>query len=224
MKPPLTQRQSEILRLITSYQQKHRQTPTYQEIRQALEARSGGEIKSLNTVVKHVQALVEKGYLQRQPHAARGLRLAEPEADEERTPLLPFIRRASSQEPERLRKAIKDYYAFDPKLLRDARDPDACLIATAGDDGMNGEGIRKGDLLVIEEMPWNRLRNGDLAFCLVREDLIARRFFFANQRWHLRPSDRTYTEETFPPNAPDCHIVGLVIGLFRRLRPVDTGR
>lgn len=224
MKPPLTRRQTEILQLVTTYQQLHRKSPTYHEIREALEKKNGEEIKSLNTVVKHLHALIEKGYLQRQPHAARGLRLTDPEHDEDSLPSLPIIRRARSQEPERLRKAAKEACFIDPRLFKDIHDPEACLLVAAGDDGMNSDGIRKGDLLMVEEMPWTSIRNGDLALFLVREELIPRRFFFANNRWHLRPSDRTYTEETFPPGSPECHLVGLIIGLIRRLRPVDGVR
>ncbi len=82
---------------------------------------------------------------------------------------------------------------------------------------MNGDGIRKGDFLIIEEMPWQQVRNGDIAAFLVREELQVRRFILANGRLHLRPADRTYTEETFSPNDPGCHVIGRVVGMMRRL-------
>ena len=82
---------------------------------------------------------------------------------------------------------------------------------------MNGDGIRKGDFLIIEELPWSQIRNGDLAAFLVREELHVRRFILANGRLHLRPADRTYTEETFSTNDPGCYVIGRVVGVMRRL-------
>ena len=82
---------------------------------------------------------------------------------------------------------------------------------------MNSDGIRKGDFMIIEEMPWQQVPNGDIAAFLVREELQVRRFILANGRLHLRPADRTYTEETFSPNDPGCHVIGRVAGVMRRL-------
>ena len=82
---------------------------------------------------------------------------------------------------------------------------------------MNGDGIHKGDLLVIEETSWEDLENGEVAACLVGEMLYARRFFFLNDRIHLRPADRHYTEEMFAPDDPGCHVVGRVLSIMRRL-------
>lgn len=214
MKPRLTERQNEAYEYIRSYVHKHRKPPTLREIGEAL------GIRSTNGVHKLVGALEEKGYVEREPHAARGLRLTETTDDpfslDEGPPSLPLISRTASDQPENLRKRPHRYLTVDPYLLRSASDPDACLLARASDDGMNGDGVRKGDVLVIEEMSPRELNNGELAAFLVREMLQARRYYFANGRLHLRPADRTYTEETFLPSDPGCHTVGRIIGLMRR--------
>ncbi len=213
MKARLTERQNEAYDFIHSFMRRHRKPPTLQEIGQAL------GIKSSNGVFKLVQALEQKGYVERERHAARGLRLVDDEvfALDEGTPTLPVIRRAASDQPDQLRRRPSKYFAVDPFFLHKTDDPEACLIARAGDDGMNGDGIRKGDFLIIEERPWQEMQNGELAAFLVREELQVRRFYFANEVIHLRPADRTYTEETFPPEDPHCYVVGQVLGLMRRL-------
>jgi repressor LexA len=213
MKDRLTQRQNEGYEFIRTFVREEGKPPTLREIGDAL------DISSTNGVSKLLDALEQKGYVEREPHAARGLRLVEEERDpfamDAGAPDLPVVSRTSSSRPEELRKRPRRYLAVDPRLLREADDPDACLLGRAGDDGMNGEGIRKGDVLLIEEQRANMLDNGDLVAFLVGEELRARRFFYANGKLHLRPADDHYTEETYPPGDSGCHPVGRVLGLFR---------
>lgn len=213
MKDRLTERQNEGYEFIRAFMREERKPPTLREIGDAL------GIRSTNGVSKLVRALEKKGYVEREAHAARGLRLAEEERDpfsmDTGPPDLPVVSRTPSDRPGELRKRPSGYLSVDPYLLREASDPEACLVGRAGDDGMNGDGIRKGDFLVIEEGPARQLSNGDMAAFLVREELRARRFFYANGKLHLRPADRHYTEETFPPGDPGCHPIGRVLGLFR---------
>lgn len=213
MKDRLTERQNEAYEYIRAYLREHRKPPTYHEMGDAL------GISSTNGVYKLLQALEKKGYIEREKHVARGLRLVEAEDPfslDDSVPDLILVSRTASDQPDRLRHRPSAYLSVDPYLLRSADDREACLIGRAGDDGMNGAGIRKGDFLIIEEMPYETLQNGDLAAFLVGEELRARQYYYANGRIHLRPADRTYTEETFPPDDPGCFVIGRVIGLMRR--------
>ena len=213
VKDRLTERQNEGYEFIRSHMRTERKPPTLREIGEAL------GIRSTNGVSKLLDALEKKGYVEREPHAARGLRLVEEEQDpfalDTGPPELPVISRTPSDEPEALRRRPSGHLAVDPFLLRRAHAPEDCLVGRAGDDGMNGDGIRKGDFLLIEEQPVRDLSNGTLAAFLVRSELRARRYFYANGKMHLRPADRHYTEETFPPGDPGCHPIGRVLGLVR---------
>ncbi len=216
MKTRLTERQNQAYEFIRSYMRDYRKPPTLKEIGEALGMRSSGG------VFKLLQALEKKGYVEREKHAARGVRLVnadhDPFALDEGVLSLLVVSRTASDQPETLRDRPTAYFTVDPYFFRTATGGvEACLIGRAGDDGMNGDGIRKGDFLIIEEMPWQQVRNGDIAAFLVREELQVRRFFLANGRLHLRPADRTYTEETFSPNDPGCHVIGRVVGMMRRL-------
>lgn len=215
MKPRLTARQNEAYEFIRTYLRAQRKPPTLKEIG------AGLGIRSTNGVFKLLKALEAKGYVRREEHAARGIDLVDDGEDtfalDDALPSLIVVSRTSSSQPERLRHRPSAYLSVDPYLLRGVSDEEACLIARAGDDGMNGDGIRKGDLLLIEEGPWQHLGNGAIAAFLIGEELRARRFHFANGRFHLRPADRTYTEETYAPNDPGCYPIGRVVGLMRRL-------
>ena len=214
-KARLTKRQDDAYEFIRGFLREHRKPPTLQEIGDAL------GIRSTNGVFKLLKALEAKGHITREPNAARGLRLVDAEDDpfalDDGLPNLPLISRTASDQPEQLRLRPTRYFALDPYFLGKA-DPEACLVARAGDDGMNGDGIHKGDFLVVEEMDRRRLRNGDLAAFLVGEALLARRYHFANSRIHLRPADRHYTEETFVPDDPGCYVVGRIVGVVRLVK------
>lgn len=214
-KSRLTERQNQALEFIRSYYRRHRKPPTLREIGEAL------GIASTNGVHKLVTALEAKGYVEREPNAARGLRLVEGEHDafalDDASPTLMVVSRTASDQPERLRQRPTAYFSVDPYFLRGVADAETCFIARAGDDGMNGDGIRKGDFVIVEEVPWQRLRNGELAACLVGEELRVRRFHFNNDRLHLQPADRHYTDEMYTPDDPGCYVAGRVIGLLRRL-------
>jgi len=211
----LTQRQNEAYEFIRGYMDEHRKPPTMQEIGDAL------GIASTNGVYKLLRALEKKGWIEREKHAARGIRLTEEDQDPFGAggdrPRLPLVSRTASDQPDRLRERPRRLLSVDDRLLRTAADPDACLIGQAGDDGMNGAGIYKGDLLLIEERDWTDVDNGTLVAVLLEERLLPREFDFANGRIHLRPADRHYSEETFPPDHPGCYVIGPLLGLIRTL-------
>jgi len=211
----LTQRQNEAYEFIRGYMDQHRKPPTMQEIGDAL------GIASTNGVYKLLRALEKKNWIKREKHAARGIQLVEEEQDPfgmgGGLPSLPIVSRTPSDQPEQLRDRPRGTLSVDDRLLRKAEDPDACLLGQAGDDGMNGDGIYKGDLLLIEEVKRENLGNGALVAALLEEKLIPREFHFANNRIHLRPADRHYTEETYPPDHPGCYVIGRVLGLIRTL-------
>jgi len=215
MSQHLTERQNQAYEFIREFIRRQGKPPTLQEIGQAL------GIRSSNGVFKLLKALESKGYIRRNPHEARGILLQEEEEElfafSEQIPSLIIVSRTHSASPEKLRRQPRGTLHIDPRLLR-GYDPDECIIGLQGDDGMNGDGIYKGDLLIIHEEPWHTLKNHQLAAFLVGDRLIARRFVFINQKIHLLPADRTYTEEVFPPDHPDCYVIGRVISLIRLLK------
>ena len=215
MSDVLTERQNEAYEFIRGYHRQYRKPPTYTEIGGAL------GIRSLNAVVKVLRALEAKGYLTRIPNVARGLTLSAPDdpyaLDEDGAPQLPVVSRTSSATPETLRKRPSGYLAVDRSFLPRTAEPEHCLVGRAGDDGMNPDGVRKGDLVVVHECEARELKPGELAAFLVGEAFLVRRFELANGRLHLRVANARYTEETFAPGDPKCHVVGRVTAVMRKL-------
>ncbi|MGB5354237.1 MAG: S24 family peptidase, partial [Woeseia sp.] len=175
-------------------------------------------IRSTNGVHKLVKTLEAKGYITRTPRVSRGIALAETSTalSADSHPLLPVVSRVRSDQPDRLRAHPVASLLVDPRLLGRVQE-DACVIAVSGDDGMEEQGIRRGDFLVVEETDWQQLLNGELAAVLIGEGIIARYFEFTRNRLHLRPSARGYEKESFHPNSPGCHIIGRVLSVMRKL-------
>jgi repressor LexA len=214
-KEPLTQRQNRAYDFIEDYLDRHRKPPTLQEIGDAL------GISSTNGVYKLLRKLERKGWIEREKHKARSIQLTDREQDQfgmgGGPPSLPIVSRTPSDQPERLRDRPVDTLTVDYKLLREARNPEDCLLGRAGDDGMNEAGINKGDLLLIEERDWDELENRTLVAVLLQDQLLARQYEFANRKIHLRPAAAHYAEDTFSPKDSDHHVVGRVLGLIRTL-------
>ena len=101
MKTPLAERLNQAYEFIRSFMRTYRKPPTLREIGDAL------EIRSVNAVSKLLAALEKKGHIEREQHAARGLRLVAADADpfglDDPPPNLLVVSRTPSHQPERLR-------------------------------------------------------------------------------------------------------------------------
>jgi len=215
MPAPLTERQNAAYEFIVGYARDRRSIPTLREIGAAL------GVKSPNAVTKVVAALVAKGYLEHTPNVARGLRLTDtsslgPSSSDD-APSLPLLGRISAAAPDAFRRRPESSLTVDVRLLPRSADPDDCVIVRAGDDGMNGDGLRKGDLVVVEECMPRDLRPGELAAFVVGETVQIRTFHVVNGKWHLRAADRRYADETYLPGSPTCALVGRAVAVVRRL-------
>lgn len=209
--PParLTQRQNEVYEYVRTYVRTHSKPPTLKEIGAAL------SIRSMNGVSKHLRALEQKGHIRRIPNEARGIELLEAIGGDE-VPSLPLVSRTNSAKPGRLRRRPDTYLFADPFFLDDL-DEDDCLIGRAGDDGMSGLGIFKGDLVVVEEKRWQKLDDGRIVAALVGDLLIVRSFSFARGKLTLEPNNKSYSEETFGPRDDGYHVIGPVLSVMRKL-------
>lgn len=209
--PPLTERQAQALDFIRRYMRDHHMPPTLAEIGEAL------SIQSSNGVYKLLQALEKKGHIEREKYVARGIRLVDEDPSAQGGELsLPVISRTPSHRPDRLRDRPEDHLTIDEHLLPAGSDPNACLLARLEDDGMYDDGIRRGDLALVEEMPQDELRDESLVGCILQEKILARTFSSSDGGYlHLDPSASHYSEKVFAPDDSDCHIIGPVRALLR---------
>jgi len=199
MRPVLTQRQNETLEYIRAHLRQHDRPPTLEEIGMALGIRSPTGIR------KHLMALEKKGYLEREAHAARGIRLVDTDPSSD---LGAVTLPVTGSNP-------AAYLRVDPFFLLKSRHQEQCLLGVCTDDGMNTVGIRKGDFLVIEKCPRHQLRNMETVAVRVQMELRARTFVRQSNMAKLQPSDTRYA--TTPFILGETFILGRVIAVMRRL-------
>ncbi len=219
MPPTLTDRQSQIFAFIQRYIQRHNRPPTMKEI--------GSEVgvSSTSAVSKSLDALQAKGYVMRTPNVSRGLRIVGSQAGSlaSSTVSLPYIADAFDRHPASLRKVSDGTFHVDASMLGGRAASDVIVVA-AGDDGMTGEGIRKGDRIVTHLVAAKDMTSETLAVVALREQLVVRFIHFARRLWHVKPDARYYAEETFENADPAFFPLGHVLGIVRLMAKTEASR
>ena len=224
MQARLTERQNQVYEFLRSYVRAQGKPPTIKEVGSHL------GIRSTNGVHKMLVALETKGYIRRTPHEARGITIVADDTpygfdDEPPGVLLLKLkegvgRRARVLTSENAAHPLprsRRHLLVDPALLPDDVDLDDCLGVVAGDDGMNGAGIRKGDRVIVEERHWRDVPNGAPVAVLFYDRLVIRQFELANNRLHFRAADRTYADEAVRTDDPEFFFVGRALAMMRTL-------
>ena len=182
MPKPLTSLERRILDYLVEYLRKNTYQPSIREIGK----RFG--IKSTKTVSEYLQALADKGWVERDPSRSRGVRLIGVEMSTE-TVTVPCLQTAMNGDS-------VEAFELDRKL---AGASGTFFIAVHGDE-LAGDGIRDGDLLLIEPADPSELEEGDLV-CYMTQD--------------ADPDIRHYENGTrMAEPAP----AGRVVSMVRRLR------
>ncbi len=202
---------SEIERKILDYMVSYLRTNTYQPSIREIGERFG--IKSTKTVSEHLQALAEKGFLERDPSRSRGVRIlgVDLSPDAVSVPLfgdLPEDRMARSE----------GNLTVDRRL---AGAKGGFFVRVRGDE-MALVGIQDGDLLLVEPAAVDEVPDGSLV--AVRSNGSRPTF----QR--LGKNGRSVSLQPLSVGAPATvveepgrlNLVGRVAGLFRRMDRPDT--
>lgn len=222
MRDRLTERQNQVYEFLRDSIRRNGKPPTIKEVGQSL------GISSTNGVHKMLVVLETKGYITRTPHEARGIEIVGEAgyADDEPPGVLMLklkegvgrrARLMTSETADHPLPRSRRPLLLDPSLLPDEVDLDDCLGVVVGDDGMNGAGVRKGDLVVVEEMDWRDVPNGSLAAVLFFDKVVVRRFEYVNDRLHFRAADRTYADESVRPDHPEFFVIGRALAMMRTL-------
>lgn len=200
MPEPLTTLERSILDWLVEYVRRHTYQPSIREI--------GAEfdIRSTKTVSEHLQALADKGWIERDASRSRGVRLLglDLAADVVSVPHIDIHLSAGS-----LGDPLESL-TLDRKLAGAA----GCfLISMVGDD-MREAGIRDGDLLLIDPVQLAELDDGDLVVARLDGDSVVRRFSRRNDRVLLESADGSRTVAS----AATLEVLGRVGAVIRRLR------
>ena len=201
----LTPKQQKILLLIRDWRLRLGYSPTMQELADELAV-------SKVTVFEHVEALIRKGALRRDPNKARSLELTEncQLPDEQRTTRLPLVGSIAAGLPI---EAVEDRQYLDLEdLFADAdavRSGDIFVLRVRG-ESMIGEQICDGDYVICRRAA--TARNGQTVVALLEDgEATLKKFYKERGRFRLQPAN-----EAFEPIWVDqVAIQGIVIGVVR---------
>ncbi len=196
----LTRRQREIYDFIRQFVDEHGYSPSLEEIGQAF------GLSSVATVHKHVQHLVEKGFLKKAWNRSRSV---EP-MDEERSGLveLPLLGTVAAGAPIEVYEQ-DERVAVPRDMVR--RQGESFVLQVRG-DSMIDDHIQDGDYVVVESRP--EARNGETVVALVRgSEATLKRFYKRGAKVVLEPANQALRPIEVP--AQDVQIRGVVRGLLR---------
>ncbi len=208
----LSPRQREMLEFITTAVDQAGVVPSYREIGRAL------GIGSTNAVSDHLKALIRKGYVERvgEPGRPRSLRLTAIASDvlEDGTTVgVPLLGRIAAGVPLLAEENYNGSVRVDASMLP----PGSKIFALeVTGESMIEDGIYDGDTLFVQQQ--SVARNGDIAVVRVDGDATVKRYFHEGNRVRLQPANSSMEPIYVDRTSGDVDIVGIAVGVFRRLR------
>ncbi|CAN5865701.1 S24 family peptidase [soil metagenome] len=203
MPEPLTELERRVLDYLVEYLRSNTYQPSIREIGREF------TIKSTKTVSELLQSLADKGWIERDPSRSRGVRLIGLEMRAETVSVPVF------EEPEN--PHVAGHYEMDRKLVASSG---AWLLMMEGDHLLE-DGIRAGDLLLVETGRLLDFRSGDLVVVKIGATTSVRRCSKTEPNIVLEPTRLGETPQTLSPRQVHDVIQGRVTSVVRRLRPLS---
>lgn len=209
----LTARQREVLARIIKHIEERNCPPTIRELAAEL------NITSTNGVRDHLRALMEKGFIKRNPRLSRGIELTgewralvsrELAAPASYPASLPVVGQVAAGSPVLAQENIEDTLTLDARYVRDG---DFALRVRG--DSMCLAGIFEGDYVVVRQQPV--AQPGDIVVALVGDEATVKRFYPEEGRIRLQPEHPAMEPIFIRPDDPAFRIVGKVTAVFRVL-------
>jgi repressor LexA len=200
----LTRRQKEILDFLASWIDAKGYSPTYREIM------SEFKFSSVGTVVGHMKALAEKGYIQSEPKKRRSIQT-----------LHSNVKTSSGQSEIELPFAGMIQASFPIELYHDTKSikvpsslvriPELTYILQVQGNSLLSEQMKDGDLLLVEAR--QEADNAELVIFIRGDETHIKRYFPEGDFARLEGSIEEPTPHIFRHD--EITIQGVIIGLIR---------
>ena len=201
----LTPKQLKILQLIRDWRVRRGYSPTMQELADEIGV-------SKVTVFEHVEALIKKGALVREPNKARSLSIADGIAvpDEARPLRFPLVGRIAAGNP--IERVSNEEEIDLGEVLQAApgRQESTFALKVEG-ESMRDEGLLDGDYVLIERT--QVAQNGDKVVALLPDgSTTLKTFYKEDDHIRLQPANPQFD----PIRVKFCQVQGIVKGVVRR--------
>jgi repressor LexA len=211
MPEPLSKMERRILDYLIDYLKRNTYQPSIREIGK----RFG--IKSTKTVSEYLQALADKGYIEREASRSRGVRIVGLELQNADTVTIPYYGKIAAGQPALLRDHVDAEFTLDPKL---AGSSGAFFLEVHG-ESMEGIGILDGDMVLVEPVPDAEVQNGEIVAARLGGEATVKRYFKRDSDVVLEPANTDYAP-ILVKEFEDFAVLGRVVGLFRRFTTQHT--
>jgi repressor LexA len=205
MAEPLSKIERRILDYIVDYLRKNTYQPSIREIGK----RFG--IKSTKTVSEYLQALADKGYIEREASRSRGVKILGLNLERPDVVSIPFYGKIAAGQPALSRDHVNNEFGIDPKLIGS---PESFFLEVDG-DSMREIGVLDGDLVLVEPVQEQELRNGQVVAARLGGEATVKRYYRREEQVVLEPANSDYAP-FLVREYDDFTILGRVAGLFRR--------
>jgi repressor LexA len=204
-RPPLTERQAEVLSFIREQIISQGYAPSVREIGQGVGLSSSG------TVQHHLAELEAKGYIFRRGER-KTIRVLQPGLPEQPVPLVPLVGRTAAGTPLLAVENIEDYIPVPAGTMRVV---EGCFALRVVGDSMVGAGILNGDLVIVR--PQSEAESGSIVVARLENEatgesgVTVKRLRRAAGGLELLAENPAYP----PMDATHARVEGIVVGLTR---------
>ena len=200
----LTDRQSEILKLIRELMEVSGYPPTRAEIAERM------GFKSVNAAEQHLRALERKGALEILQGASRGLRVKDrPGGRAGRLMELPVVGRVAAGSPILAEQHLQGRYHVDPNLFT----PRADYLLRVRGMSMRDAGILEGDLLAVHRTP--EARTGQVVVARLADEVTVKRYRRRGHSVQLLPENPEFEPIEVDLRRDPLTIEGVAVGVIR---------
>ena len=204
MEDSLTEKQQFLYEFIEKYQLEYGKSPTLREMREHC------NVSSDNSILKHLKALIEKGYIQKDD-TPRGIKLLSKVKDrlnniveELKLPVVGFIPAGT---PNLTEEHIESWMSVGSDLAPNSNN--SFMLRVIG-DSMIDAGIFEGDLVIVDRK--KQAKNHDIVVALVDGGNTVKRLVKSGSSFHLKAENPNYND-ILPEES--LEIQGVVVGLVR---------
>ncbi|MEK9166674.1 MAG: transcriptional repressor LexA [Patescibacteria group bacterium] len=182
----LTDKQKAVLDFIEDYQMGHGSSPTLREMREHF------KVKSDNSVLKHVKALHEKGYIKKDdtPRGIKLLKSVKAKLDAATNMFrIPVLGTIPAGGPVVSEEFVIDYFEMGTSMLKK---PDGTFALKVTGLSMIDAGILEGDFVIANR--YLKARDGDIVIALVDGANTVKRFRQKGQHVWLQAENKDYKD------------------------------
>jgi repressor LexA len=210
MPEPLSKIERRILNYLVDYLKEHTYQPSIREIGKRF------NIKSTKTVSEHLQALADKGHIERDASRSRGVRIQGLNLFPE-VASVPCYGKIAAGIPALMAEDITERFDLDRKLVTSA---DSFVLQVHG-ESMSAMGLLDGDMVVVEPVDTADLENGEIVAARLGGEATVKRYFARDGKVVLEPANPNYAP-MLVHEYDDFTVLGRVTGMFRSFTTQHT--